>query len=104
MTNFITSSALTRLLANLFVFVALVAALFVAMVEVLKNEAINPIVYTLLSSGLVYGVSILSVHIGVVATGAGSTTDTTTSTTPPAPSIDKINTAVMGAIRLPGQQ
>lgn len=102
MTQFIVSSALTRLLANLFVFMCLLAALIAGAVEVLGNQPINPLVYTLLSSGLIYAVSTLSVHTGVVAGGlTQSVPDPVPVVVDPKIAMSKMQTANMNAIRLP---
>lgn len=66
MKDFIDSSALTRLLANVFMFAILLACIFAAVVEVLRGEQINPLVYTLLSLGATYSVTLLGAHVGGV--------------------------------------
>ncbi len=69
MQNFVTSSALTRLLANIFIFLVLLASLLVGALEVMANQPINPLIYATLSMGMVYAATILGMHSGVVASG-----------------------------------
>ncbi len=64
MKDFVISSALTRLLANVFIFLCLIVCLFLGGVEVVRNEAINPIVYTVISTGMAYSLMLLGVHTG----------------------------------------
>lgn len=64
MKDFVNSSALTKLLANIFIFLVLVAAVGVAVYSKLNNQAIDPYVAGLLGSGITYAASILGVHIG----------------------------------------
>ncbi len=66
MMNFINSSALTKLLANVFVFLVMIAALAIAGYDTLKNLAINPYVSALIGSGLMYAGTILGFHVGGV--------------------------------------
>ena len=70
MQQFVTSSAMTRLLANVFIFLVLVASLLVAAIEVMANQPINPLIYATLSMGMVYAATILGMHSGVIASGA----------------------------------
>ena len=70
MQQFVTSSAMTRLLANIFIFLVLVASLLVAAIEVMANQPINPLIYATLSMGMVYAATILGMHSGVIASGA----------------------------------
>ena len=69
MQQFVTSSALTRLLANIFIFLVLLASLLVGALEVMANQAINSLIYATLSMGMVYAATILGMHSGVVASG-----------------------------------
>lgn len=78
MKDFVTSSALTRLLANVFIFISLIVCLAIGAWEILNNEPINPLVYTVVSTGLAYSATVLGVHIGV-----GQNTATTTDNRPP---------------------
>jgi hypothetical protein len=64
MSNFINSSALTKLLANVFVFLVLVMALGIAGFDALTGQAINPYVSGLIFSGLGYAGTILGFHVG----------------------------------------
>ena len=66
MKDFINSSALTKLLANLFVFLVLVAALGIAVFDTISSQPINPYVSTLIGGGLTYAIGVLGVHIGGV--------------------------------------
>lgn len=63
MKDFVTSSALTRLLANIFIFLVVVASLVIACIEILQNQPIQPIVYIVVSSALTYATTIIGVHI-----------------------------------------
>jgi hypothetical protein len=72
MQQFITSSAMTRLLANIFIFLVLVASLIVAAIEVMQGQPINPLIYATLSMGMVYAATILGMHSGVIAGGSGN--------------------------------
>ncbi len=63
---FVESSALTRLLANLFIFLILSGSGFIAIWQILHNEPVNPYCIALLSSGLTYGSTMLGVHLGAV--------------------------------------
>ena len=60
---------MTRLLANIFIFLVLVASLIVAAIEVMASQPINPLIYATLSMGMVYAATILGMHSGVVASG-----------------------------------
>lgn len=68
MTNFVTSSALTRLLANVFAFLVITAALAVFIIQTINNQPVNPLCYTVLSTAVGYVCSLLSVHTGSVLT------------------------------------
>lgn len=68
MTQFVTSSALTRLLANVFGFIVITAALAVFIIQTVNNQPVNPLCYSVLSTAVGYVVSILSVHTGGVLT------------------------------------
>ena len=65
MKDFVVSSALTRLLANIFIFLCLVVCLFVGAYQVVEGQAINPIVYTVISTGMAYSLMLLGVHTGI---------------------------------------
>lgn len=66
MKDFINSSALTKLLANIFVFLVLVMALGIAAYDTLTGNPVNPYVATLIGGGLTYAVNLLGMHIGGV--------------------------------------
>lgn len=66
MSNFVQSSALTKLLANVFVFLVMIVALAMAGYDTLNNLAINPYVSTLIGGGLTYAIGILGMHVGGV--------------------------------------
>lgn len=66
MKDFINSSALTKLLANIFVFCTLICALGIAVYDTIVNMPVNPYVATLIGGGLTYAVGILGMHIGGV--------------------------------------
>lgn len=65
MTQFVQSSALTRLLANIFIFLVLVTAVFIAAWKVLNNQQIDPLCYTAIAGGMSYAINMLGVHAGV---------------------------------------
>lgn len=66
MKDFITSSALTRLLANLFMFIILVGAVLIGGYEVINNQPLNPIVVSISSGGIAYACTLLGVHVGIM--------------------------------------
>ncbi len=66
MIEFINSSALTKLLANVFVFCVLTCALAIASYDTINNIAVNPYVATLIGGGLTYAINVLGMHIGGV--------------------------------------
>ena len=66
MSSFVNSSALTKLLANVFVFLVLIAAIGIAVFDTLTGQPINPYVSTLIGGGLTYAVGVLGMHIGGV--------------------------------------
>lgn len=63
--DFVVSSALTRLLANIFIFLCLVVCLFIAAYQIITVQTINPIVYTVISTGMAYSLMLLGVHTGI---------------------------------------
>lgn len=65
MKDFVVSSALTRLLANVFIFLCLIVCLFVGAYQVVEGQAINPLVYTIVSTGMAYSLMLLGVHTGI---------------------------------------
>lgn len=66
MKDFVNSSALTKLLANVFVFVVLIASVGIAVYDALTTQIINPYVSTLIGGGLTYAVGLLGFHVGGV--------------------------------------
>ena len=66
MSNFVNSSALTKLLANIFVFLVMIVALSIAGFDTLKNLPLNPYVSGIIGSGLMYAGTILGFHVGGV--------------------------------------
>jgi hypothetical protein len=66
MKDFVTSSALTRLLANLFMFIILTGAVLIGGYEVMNNQPLNPLVLTIASSGITYACTLLGVHVGIM--------------------------------------
>lgn len=66
MKDFVNSSALTKLLANVFVFVVLIASVGIAVYDALTIQTINPYVSTLIGGGLTYAVGLLGFHVGGV--------------------------------------
>lgn len=69
MKDFVTSSALTRLLANVFVFVVLLGAVFVLIYQIIHDNPISPICYSVVSAGLTYAIMLLGVHTGAQLPG-----------------------------------
>lgn len=65
MKDFVVSSALTRLLANVFIFLSLVVCLFIAAWQIMMSMPINPLVYTVISTGMAYSLMLLGVHTGI---------------------------------------
>jgi len=82
MKDFIVSSALTRLLANLFIFLCLVIALFIAAWEIIASQPINPLVYSVVSTGLAYSLMLLGVHTGIAMPQDSSTPTPAVATLP----------------------
>lgn len=87
MNNFselVTSSVLLRTLAILIVGLTVVAAIIVGMVEMLQGLPINPIIWTIVGTGVVQALAVLNINYGVVlqpATKPNGTATTTTTTT-----------------------
>lgn len=65
MKDFVVSSALTRLLANIFIFLCLITCLFVGAYQVVAGQPISPICYTVISMGMSYSLMLLGVHTGI---------------------------------------
>lgn len=65
MKDFVVSSALTRLLANVFIFLCLIVCLFIGAWQIVTVQTINPIVYTVISTGMAYSLMLLGVHTGI---------------------------------------
>jgi hypothetical protein len=66
MKDFVTSSALTRLLANVFMFIILLGAVLIGGYEVINNQPLNPIVTSIASGGIAYACTLLGVHVGIM--------------------------------------
>lgn len=65
LSNAVTASILTRLLANIFAFLVLCAALLVATWELISSQPINPFVATILGTGIGYVLHLLGLNQGV---------------------------------------
>lgn len=61
--DFITSNALTRLLANVFIFVVVMYAVFIGGQELLSGTPIQPLVYVIVSSALTYATTVIGIHL-----------------------------------------
>ncbi len=66
MKDFVNSSALTKLLANAFIFMVLLTSLAIAGYDTLMNLPINAYSTALIGGGLTYAVGILGMHVGGV--------------------------------------
>lgn len=69
MTNFselVTSSVLLRTLAIVIVALTVIAAILVGTVELLTQQPINPIVWTIVGTGVVQALAVLNINYGVV--------------------------------------
>lgn len=62
----VTSSVLLRSLAILIVGLTVIAAIVVGTIEILERQAINPIVWTVVGTGLVQALAVLNINYGVV--------------------------------------
>ena len=49
----------------MFIFLCLIVCLFVGAFQVVAGQAINPIVYTVISTGMAYSLMLLGVHTGI---------------------------------------
>lgn len=65
LSNATTQSVLTRFLANIFVFLVLVTALLAAGYEMLNNQPINPLLTSILATGVGYALHMLGLNQGV---------------------------------------
>lgn len=69
MNNFselVTSSVLLRSLAILIVGLTVICAIIVGMVEMLQGLSINPIIWTIVGTGVVQALAVLNINYGVV--------------------------------------
>lgn len=62
----VTSSVLLRALAIVILGLTVIAALIVGMVELLEHQAVNPIVWTIVGTGVVQALAVLNINYGVV--------------------------------------
>lgn len=85
--NAISQSLLTRLLANIFGFLLLVACLVVGMIELLNHEAINPLIYSALFTGLGFVLHALGLNQGVTLQAIKPVAKVTVPAEPPAPMV-----------------
>ncbi len=80
----IAQSLLTRLLANIFVFLVLITALVVSAYDILTGQPINQLAYNVLFLGAGYALHLLGINQGVTLSPTTST-QTTTAEANPAP-------------------
>lgn len=73
----IDQSTLTRLLANVFLFAVLVAALAVAVLELVNQQNLNPVISTILGTGLGIAAHAAGINQGSVLSPIGTTTTVT---------------------------
>ena len=64
MTDFVNSSALTKLLANVFIFAVLSAMLAIGIFDTLNHIPIPDYITTAVGAALGYGLTLLGVHVG----------------------------------------
>ena len=65
LSNATRQSTLTRFLANIFIFAVLMTALAAAGYQLLTNEPINPVLTSVLATGLGYALHMLGLNQGV---------------------------------------
>ncbi len=65
MKDFVTSSALTRLLANIFIFLCLLVCLFIGAYQIVAGQQVSPICYMVVSTGMAYSLMLLGIHTGL---------------------------------------
>jgi hypothetical protein len=63
--NAVTASVMTRLLANIFVFLFLCTSLVVAAIQVINGHEVSPIIMTVLGTGIGYALHVLGINQGV---------------------------------------
>lgn len=63
--NAVTASILTRFLANLFIFMFLVASMIVAAVQIIQGHDVSPIIMTVLGTGIGYALHVVGINQGV---------------------------------------
>lgn len=95
MSDFVNSSALTKLLANLFIFLVLTCALGIAAYDTIYHFPIDPYITTLIGGGLTYAVGLIGVHIGGVQALQSQVSLSNNSAMP----ADQQQTAKMGAVK-----
>lgn len=75
----VSQSLLTRLLANIFAFCVLMAALGLAVYDIVSGQALSPILTTVLGTGIGYALHLLGLNQGVTLSpmsGAKAAPDT----------------------------
>ena len=68
MSNFINSSALTKLLANIFIFLVVVAFLGIAVYDTVTGTQVPAIITNVLYGAVMSSLAILGFHVGSVQT------------------------------------
>lgn len=63
--NAVTASVLTRLLANIFVFLFLCTSLIVAAIQILNGQQVSSIIMTVLGTGIGYALHVVGINQGV---------------------------------------
>lgn len=76
----VTSSVLARALALVILALVVIAAIVVGAIELIRGEAINPIIWTIAGTGLGTALSIVNINYGVVLQPADHTQKPTTPT------------------------
>jgi len=90
MTNFVNSSALTKLLANLFIFVTLITLLAIGVYDTVNHLPLPDYITTVLGSAIGYALSVLGVHLGssTSLSSQNSLANTTNSLASPTPTVE----------------
>lgn len=65
LSNAVTASILTRLLANIFAFAVLMAALTITVYQIVTNQQVNSVCWTVLGAGIGYTLHMLGLNQGV---------------------------------------
>jgi hypothetical protein len=63
--NATSASILTRFLANVFIFMLMVAAMVVAAVQIIQGHDVSPIIMTVLGTGTGYALHVVGINQGV---------------------------------------